>query len=76
MQNEGKSCRGRMDGGLDVVVLHTLNMISMKVIINTYCSKGENFTAKQFKDNLKELVIPPLHVHKKYADLEAWRSIV
>lgn len=50
-----------------------LDEITMRVIINLYCSKGEKFGPKYFKESMKEMEVSPLACHKIYTTLEEWR---
>jgi len=51
----------------DVDTLEKLNEIGLDVLVNMFCSPAQQFTAAQFKADLKvDIGIKPTHVHKIY----------
>jgi hypothetical protein len=48
--------------------------ITVSVIISIYCTRGENFSAKHFKDALFAEGWPMIACHKVYALMNTWRN--
>jgi len=52
-----------------------LENISLAVLVSIYCTRGENFSAKLFKDSIcAEEGVLPLHAHKLYVVMQKWRK--
>jgi hypothetical protein len=50
-----------------------LTDLGLDTILNIYCSRGMQFKAGYFKDQMKDLNIPPLDYHILYCNLEELR---
>ena len=56
--------------------LEKLTDISLKVLVNMYCSPYQKFSAAQFKTDLKvDIGIKPAHVHKIFAGLSSIKNL-
>ena len=58
------------DGSLS----EAIQEISLQIIIEIYCTVGENFSAKYFKQIMTELGLPTLCIIKLFSMLEGWRK--
>ena len=70
----GKTCADLVsEASLNPALLVTLEEFSLPVLISIYCSPGEGFSAKVFKDALLAEDFPTIAAHKLYALLQKWR---
>jgi hypothetical protein len=55
-------------------LLETIKEITLQLIIEIYCTPGQKFSSKHFKDEMKDLgSLPVLVIHKLFSALESWR---
>ena len=47
--------------------------IGLKVLVSIYCTRGGNFAARAFKEELREMELPMLACSKIYMGLQEWR---
>ena len=59
--------------GLNVSFVSAVEDIGLKLLISVYCTRGANFGARAFKEELREMELPMLVCSKIYMGLEDWR---
>lgn len=55
-------------------VREVLDMVGVELLINIYCSKNQNFCPLKFKEQMKEVGLPPIVGHQLYLMLSKWKN--
>ena len=56
-------------------MFESLQSIGIDTLISMYCTRGRNFSASDFKTEMKEMEFSPLAAHKLYTMMNKWRSL-
>jgi len=59
--------------GMNASYLADIEDIGLKVLVSIYCTRGGNFAARAFKEELREMELPMLACSKIYMGLQEWR---